>query len=279
MRQKGTSAITKSIAAILSHLFDTYVHLTSDDLKAAEEKVQIYFWNIAEPPNVFYKLIEDLEDIAEAAALPKSTAQLINFGLDVIRKTGEFEKYLAKWNKKDSNDKTWDNFKKHFNEAYWELRQVRGPTIKNTPFHQAHSLVEKISDDFNKMRAEVLHTITTSTPTVPTNPTLSEMSTITNNNFSANNMSNATDTNLHQLIAQLQQQIEHLQQNSNATSATTQRKPNRRKNVSKYCWTHGACAHSSEECTNRKPGHVPTATFENKQGGSLYYCPRNNNDA
>jgi len=35
-----------------------------------------------------------------------------------------------------------------------------------------------------------------------------------------------------------------------------------------YCWTHGACAHSSTECNNQLPGHATTATFHNMQGGS-----------
>ena len=65
-----------------------------------------------------------------AEELPKSTAQLLNYDLDDIRKTGEFEKYLAAWYKKDSNDKTWENFKAHFNEAHRELRQICRPTIK-----------------------------------------------------------------------------------------------------------------------------------------------------
>ena len=46
----------------------------------------------------------------------------------------------------------------------------------------------------------------------------------------------------------------------------------KRKNVSKYCWTHGACAHSSNECSNKKPGHQDNATFSNKLGGSTRFC-------
>ena len=45
-----------------------------------------------------------------------------------------------------------------------------------------------------------------------------------------------------------------------------------RRNTEKYCWTHGACAHSSAECQRPAIGHQPGATFENKMGGSRYYC-------
>ena len=40
----------------------------------------------------------------------------------------------------------------------------------------------------------------------------------------------------------------------------------------KYCWTHGACAHSSTDCNNKAPGHQTTATFTNMQGGSTNLC-------
>ena len=45
-----------------------------------------------------------------------------------------------------------------------------------------------------------------------------------------------------------------------------------RRNTSKYCWSHGACAHEGVECTATKPGHKDSATFANKQGGSNAYC-------
>ena len=46
-----------------------------------------------------------------------------------------------------------------------------------------------------------------------------------------------------------------------------------RQDTSKYCWTHGACGHPSWFCNNPKEGHQYQATFENKLGGSTYYCP------
>ena len=45
-----------------------------------------------------------------------------------------------------------------------------------------------------------------------------------------------------------------------------------RTNISKYCWTHGACAHSSNACPNTARGHQNDATFQDKKGGSLARC-------
>jgi hypothetical protein len=45
------------------------------------------------------------------------------------------------------------------------------------------------------------------------------------------------------------------------TKATNSRPPRN------YCWTHGPCAHSSDDCTRRAVGHVAMSTLANKQGG------------
>ena len=39
-----------------------------------------------------------------------------------------------------------------------------------------------------------------------------------------------------------------------------------------YCWSHGACAHSSSQCNTQLPGHQSSATFANMQGGSTSNC-------
>jgi hypothetical protein len=36
-----------------------------------------------------------------------------------------------------------------------------------------------------------------------------------------------------------------------------------------YCWTHGPCGHQGSECEHPEPGHIPTASFSNQQGGTV----------
>ena len=40
----------------------------------------------------------------------------------------------------------------------------------------------------------------------------------------------------------------------------------------KYCWTHGACNHSSDKCENKAQGHQDAATFRNRMGGNNRGC-------
>lgn len=39
-------------------------------------------------------------------------------------------------------------------------------------------------------------------------------------------------------------------------------------NQQNYCWTYGACNHSSTNCRNPADGHKNTTTFSNRMGGS-----------
>ena len=45
-----------------------------------------------------------------------------------------------------------------------------------------------------------------------------------------------------------------------------------RRDISKYCYTHGACAHTGTDCRAKTTGHQDAATFTNKMGGSTLYC-------
>ena len=67
---------------------------------------------------------------------------------------------------------------------------------------------------------------------------------------------------------------------TNAANATATRAANanatRVPQEKKYCWTHGLCAHTGQECRtpDRQAGHNPKATLTRKMGGSIKGCPK-----
>ena len=95
----------------------------------------------------------------------------------------------------------------------------------------------------------------------------------------------STKDNLLKLVKDLQQQVSQLTvaQSVRSPYPTSRGPPTSRgsgdrplrprHNVSHYCWSHGACAHSSKDCNFKEPGHNADATFTNKLGGSTYHCP------
>ena len=188
---------------------------------------------------------------------------LIALGVSLIWKPGEFDKALLEWYKLDNEHNTWQRFKTHFNTAHKALRKVCGKTIRNTSYFQANQVITEVNSNINKMKTDILDNMSLlhnqsqhydssslSSPTLPT-----QASSVTS--------SNVSNEELLKLIQQLQQQL--------ATQTPAPKKPTNRI-ITDYCWTHGACGHPSKICCNKKTGHQDDATFDNKMGGSVYYC-------
>ena len=63
---------------------------------------------------------------------------------------------------------------------------------------------------------------------------------------------------------------QHQQQTDNMQFCTP--KPQRWKNLLRYCHSCGACDHWSSKCLWKKPGHKNSASWRNKKGGCLDLC-------
>ena len=286
-----TSTITQTIPQVLTFLFTRYGEVDSQRVTQEEDKVKNYAWNIMDPPVVLFNLIEDLEKIAEAANVPKTVGQRINYGLDIIRTTGEFENSLITWYARPNDQHTWANFKTHFTEAHTELSRVRGASMRGSAFHQANATVAALSAEMHNIRNDLVESINSLSfqESDDTSPPPTEESPPIDNHLLNAAMSNQTA--LITAIQDLQSQIRDL---SSSTDRTTQEGRGRgrggrysgrgrgrgrygsyqrhRPNISKYCWTHGACAHESSVCETPAPGHKNEASFKNKMGGSTAYC-------
>ena len=74
-------------------------------------------------------------------------------------------------------------------------------------------------------------------------------------------------------IKDLQKEIKDLKSSKQSNNAQGQyRGYTTRHNKSKYCYTHGACAHEGKFCKKKRQGHKDDATFDDKMGGSTAYC-------
>ena len=271
LRDEKTNFISKSIPEILDYLFDNFADVTAEEVMKEEERIANTFWNVIDPPMKIFTQIDDFQLLAKAAEVPRTDQMLISQALTVIQKTGDFEKGISEWFAKPTDQKTWSNFKRHFTRAHKDLRKVRGKTIRNTPYHQANNMVEKLTSDFQTMKSDLMESMSymgqqqdSQVYTSPTSTSSSQgiQSTITPS------INAVTNEELLRLLQQLQQQLQPPNQN------LPPQNPRRitRRVVSKYCWTHGACAHSGKDCNTPKEGHKKEATFENRMGGSNYFC-------
>ena len=258
LRNTTTNTINLTIPDLLAYLFSTYGYVAPSEVDEEEQKLKTFYWNPYDPPVLMFNAIEDFESLAAAANLPRPEAVIINYGISLIQKTGDYERALLDWFNKTAADKTWVNFKQHFTTAQTELKRVRGPTMRNTPFHQANQMAEHLTHRFDNLKADLMATlqdIATPTEQESVPPPAPSMHATANHNKVVMDM-----------IEELCQEIR------DSKKAAPKKRKYKRTTINKYCWSHGACAHWGKDCRDKKPGHKDEATFKDKMGGSTEMC-------
>lgn len=277
LRDVDTNTIKKEVHEIMAHLFRRYGKVTPEKLQKEEMQVKAYVYNLQEPLVVLFDKVEDLTKLAQAAKMPYTKAQIINMGIQLIRNTHDFQDGLKTWINKSANEKTWQTFKAHFEEEHDTLREIRGMSMMHAGFHQANYVADRVLGEVESVQQNVIQllqkyedsntTSTQSSQSVPPSLQNTTFSDITEDKaFAATPSTNAPSTDLMAILKQMQEEIKALKGTTNNPT-----KRNRR-NFSKYCWTHGACSHSSAQCRMKKEGHKDEATKENKMGGSERFC-------
>ena len=282
---EDTQLIQEDIPTVLAYLFDTYGKIPSEEVKQKEAEIRAMTYNPADPMILLYNPIEKLKKMAISAEIPYTTDQLLDIGLTVIKNTRDFERALGDWEALPVADKTWDRFKDHFKNAQKQLRAIRGPTMQQAGYHHANHLAQQLRDDISKRDEEMLSVIQSAMDSSSHAPSIAS-SDLSLGTPPPHQQINATQTDLTQLeILKLLQQMQlsmNQQQESGQGGNNRGRRRQRRKTpddasfnrtqIDKYCWTHGACNHTSAECMQRANGHQANATKDNRMGGSNAFC-------
>ena len=298
-RDTVSNKITTPIRDILSDLMTTYGAVSSDELETQEQELRARVLDITQPMIHLYLAVEDLQELATASLAPYTDKQLVNIGLRLVKNMLFMEKARESWQTKLPVDQTWVNFKAHFTVEWNKLRRLRGPTMRDSSFqNQANLLKEEVMAAMQQERAammqevktcndavlQALSVVPTTVPSpVSTKPEVAE--TVVTDTSSITQSVNKVDSDTVQLqILKLLQSMDKKLNAPNNTDPCPDNNPRLQKKrkysdgnskrtiINKYCWTHGACGHSSNQCYHRKTGHKPTATFKNKLGGSTAFC-------
>ena len=259
-----TGTIKSSIPEVFKYLFDTYGNIT-DQMIHEERATLLQHQYIHEQPvaNIFSK-IHKYATLAEAHGTPETDPQLISIGKIILSNARIFADAIEKWNDKPDTDKTWSNFKTHFTAAQINYKKAR-PT-DTTGMHQYTNNTANIVQ-------EVLQQLDTHPLYHTNNQTLTSTHTAATVTQQPSDIS-ALITAVKDLQHSLHTNIgtnNHTQNNATTTQTQNRRPRNPYKNQ-KYCWTHGACNHTSKSCTQRAHGHKEEATFNNMFGGSTKRC-------
>jgi hypothetical protein len=243
-----------------------------DDLRDKEEEMRQFTYDISDPIVEIFNQIEDLEEFGIAANDPYTPQQLIKFGLQLVKDTGDMEKGQEEWHERPRIEKNWVNFKDHFERAHRILRKTRGKTMKGTAFHRANMLADQVLQEVRSVQENVLEALEATsfnTEDKENDPPPQQQ---------ANIVATSVQTEILNTLRAMQGEIAALKRgnvchqtstDNNTTSGNIHRRTIDR---SKYCWTHGAWNHHSKDCFKPREGHKKEATLENKMGGSTKKC-------
>ena len=305
LRDPHTNAINLPLRGIIQHLMDAYGNVTAQQLADETDKIQSYVFDLVQPIDTVFAMIETLQLLAEHGNAPFTTFQTINFAYNIVNKTRKFKQEIKMWNRRPAIQKTWLNFKQQFRLAQKELRET--DDLRLDEQFQHANLVQDIVSGLS----EVLGNTDDSTMTETVVPNYSPPSVAPPQfdhfgtyipplpaiatgipTLQANAVASPDYQAILQQLAQMQTAITQMvgqqdnqpyqRQNAWERGGRNGGRDGRggrgrtgrgqRRNISKYCWTHGACAHSGSDCRDQADGHVATATFANKQNGSTRDC-------
>ena len=117
-RNQYSNKITTSLRTILTDLFATYGSVSDEELLDRENTLRGQIFDIQEPLNALFQAVEDRRDLAIASASPYTDKQLVGLGMQLIKNMNDYEKARGEWLNKTTAEKTWNNFKTHFTDAY-----------------------------------------------------------------------------------------------------------------------------------------------------------------
>ena len=72
-------------------------------------------YNVCNLPIIIFNAI--FSQLTITVNLEESQEQIISYGIDILKNTGEFNTSLTTWFNQPPADMTWANFKKHFTQA------------------------------------------------------------------------------------------------------------------------------------------------------------------
>ena len=91
---------------------------------------------------ILFDKVEDITKLAQTARMPYTKAQIVNIDIQLDHNIHYFQDGLKTWLSKPEEQKTWENFKTHFEEDHNASQEIRGMSMMYTGFHQANYVAD-----------------------------------------------------------------------------------------------------------------------------------------
>ena len=272
---RTTGQYAANLRDVITHLFTTHGKITPQQIRTKENAIYNMAFDISQPVDTVFNAIDDLADLAEHANSALSPQQMMDLAYVIFAKHPILQQDLRTWNRMTIVQRTWANMITHFREAQEDLSSL--PTAGDM-FHQANSM-----NTMADLVAQRLLEAMPATPPEPVVPSDTINTVITQREISLAAREAALLTQMQEMMTVLRTGTvnTHTQQRRSTrggrggngggrtnTQANNNNGGRRLAGPRQYCWSHGACAHSSAECNSPQEGHQATATFQNMLGGS-----------
>jgi len=288
---KETGIVNATVQVVMEYLFKIYGNISDQKLNEARQATVQHTYVHADPLANVFNVIHRYSLMAEAQGTPETPKQLVSIGKIILTKANIFADYVEKWNWKPDADQTWPAFKTNFTEAQANYKRARPTdTVESmgyTSNQSANAMIENVLEQLAEREAEAeARAEMIQEEAAQQNEIVNQANAATTQDNALLDRINAlstTITNLNNRVndqgsyggryraggrgggrggGRQNQQQQQVRNNTN----------NRTSSARKYCWTHGACAHTGVECTAKAEGHKEEATFSNLLNGSKKYC-------
>ena len=269
---KISGLITCSIAELFDYLFRAYGNISALTLADARYQVTRHQYIHGDPMETVFDKIQDYANMAEAYGVAEPEVQLIEMGLIIIMNAMIYADDVGAWNALDSSRKTWDAFQHHFilaQTAYKKNRPIDTSAALgyNVPSAQANAVLlsqpEQELAAANEYIAEL-----------EADQAAAQQANLVSAPHSQSTDQDNTIKQLLQKLTDLEAEVKSAKSTTTAGNNGNNKKKNKKRDMKdrKYCWTHGACAHTGAECNNPTTGHKKEASFQDMMGGSTKDC-------
>ena len=140
-----TGVFTQSIPDIFATLYRKYANINAQAVAEKKQKVEKMQYQHAEPVLTIFHEISELGEYAKASGAPMTASQLIDIATIILQKANIFTSDFRKWNARPAAEKTWANYKTHFDEAQDSIKKaVPTQTVSELGYHQTANHMQQL---------------------------------------------------------------------------------------------------------------------------------------
>jgi hypothetical protein len=150
-----------TVIDMLEHLFLSYGSITTLDLEHNFENMR-NAWDPQQSVKTLLKQIQDCVDYAVAGGITIIEAQKLTTAYTKVFSTVNFHSACRRWNERNHQDNTWNNFKIHFAMAYCQHKQMQGESAATSGYDNA-DVAQPADDDLAEADIDAFANLETST--------------------------------------------------------------------------------------------------------------------